>query len=140
MKLNNKGQMKTVEAFLSVLLLFSAFTITTQILPPSEKSKHNSLETLGLQTLLTVDNNGQLSKLIDEKNWTAITHILNIVLPIGVSYNLTVYNNTQHPVNDIVISNGFISDGNIASIQYPCASSNSQPNYYIIRFQIALAD
>ena len=140
MKLNNKGQMKTVEAFLSVLLLFSTFTITTQILPPSDESKHNSLETLGLQTLLTVDNDGQLSKLIDERNWTTIAHILNIALPIGISYNLTIYNNTHHSINDVLISNGFILDGNIASIRYPCVSPNSQPNYYIIRFQIALVE
>ena len=140
MKLNNKGQLKTVEAFLSVLLLFSAFTITTQIFPSSDGGKHNSLETLGLQTLLTINNDGQLSRLVDEKNWTTITHILNLALPIGISYNLTIYNSTQHPINDVVISNGFISDGNIASIRYPCASPNSQPNYYIIRFQIAHAE
>ena len=111
MKLNNKGQLKTVEAFLSVLLLFSAFTITTQIFPTSDRNKHNSLETLGLQTLLTINNDGQLSRLVGEENWTSIAHILNLALPVGISYNLTIYNSTQHTINNVVISNGFISDG-----------------------------
>jgi hypothetical protein len=140
LKLNNKGQMKTVEAFLSVLLLFSAFTLTTQILPPSDDDDQNSLESLGYQILLTIDNEGQISKLIDEKNWTGLANRLNIAVPLGVSYNLTIYNSTQHIVNNQLISNGFISDGNIASILYPCVCPKLQTNYYIIRFQVAIVE
>ena len=140
MTLNNKGQMRTVEAFLSILLMFSAFSIATQISPPSGLSNYNSLEALGFQTLLTIDNDGQLGELIDKRNWTALTHILNLILPMGTSYNLTVYNTSQHSINDIPISNGIISDGNIVSIRYPCVSPDSQCSHYLLLFQIATAE
>jgi hypothetical protein len=132
--------MKTVEAFLSVLLLFSAFTFTTQIRPTSDSDPQHTLRSLGYQVFLTVDNEGQLGQLIDEKNWTGITTILNIVTPIGLSYNLTIYNSTHHLVNTQVITNGLVADGDVTSIQYPCVSYNSRPSYYILRLQLALVE
>lgn len=132
--------MRTVEAFLSILLMFSAFSIANQISPPSGLSNCNLQEALGFQTLLTIDNSGQLGELIDKRNWTALTQILNLIVPMGTSYNLTVYDTSQGSVNDVPISNGIISDGNIVSIRYPCVSIGSQCNHYLLLFQIATAE
>lgn len=137
--LNNKGQMRTVEAFLAILLLFSALTVATSITPPSSLDNDNTLEAVGMQALVTIDNDGQLGRLIDERNWTGIANALNTLLPISISYNLTVYDENLNPVNNVSISNGMIRDRNVFSIQYPCASPNTQSNYYLLSLQLATA-
>lgn len=138
MILNNRGQMRTVEAFLSILLLFSALAITTLISPASKLSKDNT-STVGMQALVSMDNDEQLGRLIDEGNWTTLACALNMLLPVGISYNLTVYDGNLQVVNNVSISNGVIPNQNIVSIQYPCASPNPQGNYYLIRLQLATA-
>lgn len=136
---NNRGQMRIVEAFLSILLLFSALTMTTLISPASNPSKDNDLATMGMQLLVSMDNNGQLGRLVDEGNWTTLADALNTLLPVGVSYNFTVYNENLQPVNNVSISNGIMPNQNVVSIQYPCASATSQGSYYLLRLQLATA-
>lgn len=137
--LNNKGQMRTVEAFLSILLLFSALAITTLISPASNLDNSNTLATIGMQALVSMDNDGQLGRLIDKENWTTLADGLNTLLPLSISYNLTVYNENLQILNNISISNGIIPNQNVISIQYPCSSSNSQSNYYLLRLQLTSA-
>jgi hypothetical protein len=131
--------MRTIEAFLAILLLFSAFAITTLISPASNFDDDNALTTLGMQTLISMDNDGQLGRLIDERNWTTLADALDTLLPVGTSYNLTVYSRDMQPINNISISNGLISNQNVVSIQYPCASPTSQSSYYLLRLQLAIA-
>lgn len=129
--------MRTVEAFLSILLLFSAFAMTTLVSPVSNND--NSLPTMGMQALISIDNDGQLGRLIDERNWTTLANALDILLPVSISYNLTVYDENLQPVNNVSISNGIIPNGNVVSIQYPCASPSIHGNYYLLRLQLAKA-
>jgi len=137
--LNNRGQMRTVEAFLAILLLFSAFGITTLISPASNVNNNNTLTTIGMQTLVSMNNDGQLGRLINEKNWTALADALDTLLPLGTSYNLTVYDENLQTINNVSITNGIIPNQNVISIQYPCASPTSQSSYYLLRLQLATA-
>lgn len=135
--LDNRGQMRTVEAFLAILLCFSALSIATLISPTSNSNDADALATVGMQALVSMDNDGGLGRLIDEGNWTTLTDTLNTLLPVGVSYNLTVYNENLQPINTVSISNGIISDSNVVSVQYPCASSSPQSSCYLLRLQLA---
>lgn len=138
--LNNKGQMRTIEAFLSILLLFSALALTTLVSPASNIESDKNLTSLGMQALLSIDIDGQLGKLVDQANWTTLTQILNILLPSGISYNLTVYDENMNALNDVSISNGLIYDRNVVSTHYPCASPTLQSRCYLLRLQLAVAE
>jgi hypothetical protein len=137
--LDNKGQMRTVEAFLAILLLFSAFALAALVTPAATPTNNDDLAAVGTQALISMDNNGELGKLIDERNWTAIADALNVLLPVGMSYNLTVYDENLHSLNNVSISNGIIPNQSIVSVQYPCASQNPQGNLYLLRLQLATA-
>ncbi len=86
---------------------------------------------------MELDNNSTLGKLIDERNWTAVRESLEILLPIGVSYNVTVYDDTMSQINDSTMSNG-LKGQKIASVEYLCASQSSEVRFYLVRLQLAL--
>ncbi len=136
--LDNRGQMRTVEAFLAILLCFSALSIATLISPTSNSNDADALATVGMQALVSMDNEGGLGRLIDGGNWTALADALNTLLPMGVSYNLTVYDENLQPINTVFISNGIIPDSNVVSVQYPCASPSTQGHCYLLRLQLAI--
>lgn len=136
--LDKKGQMRTVEAFLSILILFAAFGIVTLASPTLTPQQASTLRNTGIQALLSVDEQGELGKLITTKNWTALTNTLHNVLPIGVSFNLTVLDETSTPINSAPITNGITGRPNIVTVQYPCASLSPQRGYYLLRLQLAI--
>ncbi|MGB9134162.1 MAG: hypothetical protein WCC63_01020 [Candidatus Bathyarchaeia archaeon] len=137
--LDNKGQMRTVEAFLAILLLFSALTIATLISPASDSDDYESLATVGMQALAAVDSDGGLGRLIDEGNWTALGEAMDAILPVGTAYNLTVYDENMQSLNDVPISNGMLPSQDVAAVQYPCASPSLQADCYLLRLQLAKA-
>jgi len=131
--------MRTIEAFLSILLLFSTFALATLVSPASNIDNDNTLATMGMQTLASMDSDGWLGRIIDEGNWTTLADALDILLSVGISYNLTVYDENLQPVNNVSISNGIISNRNVVSVQYPCASPSPQGKCYLLRLQLATA-
>ncbi len=137
--LDDKGQMRTVEAFLAILLLFSALTVATSITPAANLDNHDTMKSIGMQALASADSDGQLGRLIEERDWTGISNVLNTLLPVSISYNLTIYDENFNPVNNVSISNGMIQDRNVFSVQYPCASPSTQSSYYLLSLQLATA-
>lgn len=135
---NKKGQIIILEAFLAVLVIFSASIISIKFSPATDFESEKSLSASGMQALIELDNNGYLGKLIDERNWTAIRENLDILLPAGVSYNLTVYDDSMNQINDSAIGNG-LKGQNVVSVQYPCASQSSKCRLYLVRLQLSLA-
>ncbi|MDH5449045.1 MAG: hypothetical protein OEY24_06865 [Candidatus Bathyarchaeota archaeon] len=131
--------MRTIEAFLSILLLFSALALATLISPATNLDNDNTLATIGMQALVSMDTDGRLGRLINEGNWTILANALDTLLPVGLSYNLSVYDEELQPVNNVSISNGIIPDRNVISVQYPCVSPRSQGNCYLLRLQLATA-
>lgn len=128
-----------LEAFLAVLVIFSASVISITFSPPTNFNNEKSLSTSGMQALIELDSDGTLGRLIDERNWTAITDNLEILLPVGVSYNVTVYDDVMHQINDSTVGNG-LKGQKVVSIEYPCASQSSECHFYLVRLQLAFAE
>lgn len=135
---NKKAQIRMLEAFLAVLVIFSASIISIKFSPPTNFDNEKMLSTLGMQALIELDINGTLGKLIDERNWTAVTEDLEILLPVGVSFNVTVYDDAMHQINDFTIGNG-LKGQKVVSVEYPCVSQSSECRFYLVRLQLAFA-
>jgi hypothetical protein len=137
MLFNKKGQIRMIEAFLAVLVILSTSVFSITLSPTASSDDAKMLATLGMQVLMELDNNGTLGKFIDESNWTAVRESLEILLPVGVSYNITVYDDEMSQINDSTISNG-LKGQRIISVEYLCASQSSEVRFYLVRLQLAL--
>jgi hypothetical protein len=85
----NKGQIRIVEAFLAVLIVFSSFTLSANLTVSQNKPQREDLAIDGLNTLMKLNADGSLSNYITNKNWTSLQEAVNLALPTGVSFNLT---------------------------------------------------
>ena len=90
-----------------------------------------------MQTLIQLDSDGTLGKLIEQNNWTALSDALQLSLPIGVSYNLTVYDENMQQINGVPISNGNLA-ANVAVVEYICASQSLRYHHYTLRLQLSV--
>jgi len=135
---NKKGQVRMLEAFLAVLVIFSASLVSFKFSPPTSFDNEKMLSTLGMQALIELDGNGTLGRLIDERNWAAVREDLKMLLPVGVSYNLTVYDDALSQINNSTIGNG-LKGQKVVSVEYPCASQSLECDFYLVRLQLAFA-
>ena len=135
---NRKGQIRIIEAFLAIAVVFSALIISTVTFPSSPNlTKQKSLASLGMQALIKLDINGTLGKLIAQENWTAMKRSLDILLPIGVSFNLTIYDENLSQLNSQVIQNSNLLGRETVSVQYFCASQSQNIQFFTLRMQLA---
>lgn len=135
---DKKGQIRIIEAFLAIAVIFSALIFTTVTFPSSPNlTKQKSLASLGMQALIKLDINGTLGKLIAQENWTAIKQSLDISLPIGVSFNLTIYDENLSQINSQVIQNINLLGRETVSVQYICAGQSQNIQFFILRLQLA---
>lgn len=139
MNRQNKGQIRIIEAFLAVLIVFSSFAVFASLTATRNITKHDDLTTVGLQALLKLDSDGTLGKFIDDGNWSLLRDILNLVLPAGLSFNLTVYDDQMQQVNTDTISNGAFNSQDIAFVEYVCVSQNPVFHCYKIHLCLAVA-
>ena len=136
--LNDKrGQVRVIEAFFASMLLLSVLTL----IPLQNNVKNASdqnLTSTAQHVLLTLDNNGYLSKQIENGSWTQITKCLQAALPPTMWFNLTVLNETNAEMNDIRMSSGNSINEESFSFDYLCV--NQGPNYatYLLRLQLAV--
>jgi len=135
---NKRGQIRIIEAFLAIAVIFSSLIFTTVTFPSSPNlAKQKSLSSFGMQALIELDVNGTLGKLIEQRNWTAIKQSLDISLPIGVSFNLTIYDENFSPINSQVIQNTNLLGRETVSVQYIGASQSQNIQLFILRLQLA---
>jgi len=135
----NKGQIRIVEAFLAVLIVFSSFTLSANLTVSQNKPQREDLAIDGLNTLTKLDADGSLSNYITNRNWTSLQEAVNLALPTGASFNLTVFDEEMRQVNTAVISNGGFSNQRIYSVEYVCASRDMMFHSYIIHLDLAVA-
>lgn len=133
---NQKGQIRTIEAFLASLLILSTIALVPSQLV-SKQTHYNNLHSTGTQTLVTLDTNGRLSDLIEDNNWTTLKNCIQSVLPVSLWFNLTVFNENMTCVNDVFVSNGSPVSEEIVAVNYVCASSNENYAVYIVQLQLA---
>jgi hypothetical protein len=126
-----------MEAFLSAFLIFSALAICATLSPSPADGNEKTLATQGMQALVQLDSDGSLSEMIEASNWTALSNALQLLLPIGTVYNLTVYDENMRQVTSSPMSNGELV-GNVVSIEYLCAVQGLQFRAYLLRLQLAM--
>ncbi|HVP40459.1 MAG TPA: hypothetical protein VMS95_00720 [Candidatus Krumholzibacteriaceae bacterium] len=137
MRRGKRGQVRVMEAFLSALLIFSALAISAALSPPATGGINKTLVAQGMQALVQLDSDGRLGEMIDARNWTALSGVLQLVLPVGAAYNLTVYDENMQQVTSSPVSNGELV-GNVVSIEYLCAVQGLQFRVYSLRLQLAV--
>jgi hypothetical protein len=126
---------RIIEAIFATILLMSCLALI-----PSSSSVTDSTGNListAQNVLLSLDSNGHLATLIDNKNWTALKDCLESALPLTVWFNLTVFDQDMKCINPFPICNaGAVSD-KIVSVDYVCASQNSTYSIFILRLQLS---
>jgi hypothetical protein len=134
---DNRGQIKIIEAFLAISVMFSVIVLTAPMSSTPDLEKQGTLKKLGTQVLIKLDNNGTLGKLIEGGNWTALKHSMDLFLPAGVFYNLTVYDENMQGVNTQEVNNSNQEGSEAVVIQYLCVTQSSDPHFYTITLQLA---
>lgn len=138
MKKENRGQIRVIEALLAIFVIFSSLVISANLTVSQNTASDHDAASIGSQALLKLDSDGSLGKCIDNGNWTALRDALNLVLPAGVTFNLTVYDEQMQQVNNAVISNGGFSSQEIAFVEYVCASQGSVFHCYILHLYLTV--
>ena len=132
---NKKGVVRVIEAFLASVLLVSCLaTIPTQ---PSVQDSSTNLTSTAQNVLLTLDSNGHLGSLLDNREWASLEASLETALPLTMWFNLTVYDRNMNSLNSYPITNGGEVNNKIVSLDYICASQNSSYAIYILRLQLS---
>lgn len=88
---------------------------------------------------MKLDEDGSLGGYIINQDFTALRESLGLVLPAGVCFNLTVYDEQMQQVNTDVITNGGFSSQDVAFAEYVCASQNATFHCYVIHLFLAVA-
>jgi len=135
--LDNKGQIRIIEAFLAISVMFSVLVLTAPMSSTPDFEKQGRLKKLGAQVLIELDNNGTLGKLIEDGNWIALRQAMNLFLPASTFYNLTVYDENMQRVNTEEVSNSNQQGPEAIVIQYLCATQSSETHFYTVWLQLA---
>jgi hypothetical protein len=107
---------------------------------PNLKGSTENLASTAQNILLSLDSNGHLGNLVDNRDWTALKNSVESALPLTVWFNLTVFDKNMNGINPFPISNaGAVSD-KIVSVDYVCVSQSSDYAIYILRLQLSLVD
>jgi hypothetical protein len=134
---DNKGQIRVIEAFFASILLFSILTLV----PTPRNAGHTSDQTLismGQNALITLDNNGYLSRLIENESWITLRECIQSAFPPTVWFNLTVFDENNTALNNIPISSGSPVNEEMISLDYVCVSQSRNYTIYLIRLQLAV--
>jgi len=137
-KNQKRGQIRIIEAFLAVLIVFSSLAISASLTTERKTTESSDLASIGLQALMKLDSDGSLSDYIETGNWSGLRETLNLLLPEGVSFNLTVYDGDMQQINNEAITNGNLDSQEVASVKYVCVSQNPNFKYYVIYLRLAV--
>jgi hypothetical protein len=133
---NRRGQVRVIEAFFASVLLLSTLTM----IPAAQRNtlgSNNVLSSTAFNILATLDNNGHLGEIVDQKNWTSLKGCIETSLSPALWFNLTVYDENMTPINNLPICSGSLISDHVEAADYLCASIDPQYSVYIIRLQLA---
>jgi len=134
---DKRGQIRVLEVFFAVLVVFSALLLTRPIYVAfDDYGDRDALYSIGLNVLVQLDQEGELGQLINQRNWTEISSKLSILLPLGVSYNFTVYDEESRIINSSPVSSGNLNGKSVVSIQYLIVDRRDF-SFYTVRLQLA---
>ena len=133
---DNRGQIRIIEAFFASILILGAVAIIPSQ-PSTSNSNQNSLKLNAQNVLATLDRNGFLASLIENGSWVELAKSVESSLSPAVWFNLTVFDENMHPINDIPICNGSPISQKITATDYISASTARDYRIYILRLQLA---
>ena len=135
---DKRGVARVIEAFLAAVLLMSVLTLIPA--QTTLKDSAGNLSSTAQNILVSLDSNGHLAALVDQRNWTALKDCVEASLPLTVWFNLTVFDKNMVELNDFPICNaGAVSD-KVVSADYLCVSQGGTYTIYVLRLQLALVD
>ncbi len=132
---DKKGVVRVIEAFLASLLLLSCLALIPA--QPNLNDSTGNLASIGQNVLLSLDSNGHLATMIDNRDWSDLQTSIESALPLTDWFNLTVYNENMNILNPYSISAGGLASDKIVSLDYVCASQNSTYVVYILQLQLS---
>lgn len=132
---NKKGVVRVIESILATMLLMSCLAMIPA--QPNLKNSYTNLASMGQNALLSLDNNGHLAKLVDNRDWTELQASIESVLPITVWFNLTVFDQNMNIINGSPICNGGPTSSKIVSTDYVCASPSGTYAVYTLQLQLS---
>lgn len=136
---DNKGQIRTIEAFFASMLLLASLTL----IPAAQNTPSDSsdmLSSTAQNILLSLDSNGHLAELINNGNWTELKNSIQSAVSPAIWFNLTVFDENMVSINDTPICSGSAVSDNIVSTDYVCAAASSNYAVFIVRLQFAVVD
>jgi hypothetical protein len=131
--LDNRGQIRIIEAFLAVSVMFSAIVFTTPMATPPSLDRQTYLKKLGMQVLLSIENNCTLDRLVEDEDWSALRQTMDLTLPQGVLYNMTIYDENMQKINTQEIANTNQLGQEAVMTQYLCVTQGSDVRFYTVR-------
>jgi len=132
---DRKGVVRVIEAFLASLLLMSCLSMIPA--QPNLNDPTTNLVSTAQNVLLSLDSNGHLATLVDNRDWTGLQASIESALPLTDWFNLTVYEQNMKILNGYPISGGGAVSSKIVSVDYVCASQTSAYTVYILRLQLS---
>ncbi len=90
---DNRGQMRVIESIIASFIIVAAlaFVNTFALAPASPGYEMTDLEKMGYSALHDLDQQGLLTPLVYDGNWSDLRTILRITFPNEVYYNMTIY-------------------------------------------------
>ncbi len=135
--MDNRGQIRVLEAFFATAVVFGSLVLTgPAYVSYQNRSSNGVLYSLGLNALIELDRGGELGALIAQSNWTEISSRLSLLLPVGVSFNATVYNEDHEIANSSPMTDGVLEGGNVVSVRYMVVDTATL-GFYEISLQLA---
>lgn len=134
---DQRGQIRIIEVFFAIVIVSSALLSMRQIQQVSSRPAHNDvLHAIGVNVLVELQHDGDLSEVVRQRNWAVLTSQLTLLLPLAISYDVTVYNAQDVVVNTALIARGSVQANSVVTIRYLLAEPET-PQFYTI--QLALA-
>ena len=113
------------------------------MIPKPQSTQNDVTQTLtstAQNALLSLDQDGQISSLIETQNWVQLKTLIQTGLPAAAWFNLTVYDSDLIALNEVPICSGSPVSDSIVSVNYPCVSVSGNFEVYLVRLQVAVTD
>ena len=134
--MTRRGAVHTLDAFLAASIIVITLLHASQTPRERDYAEEETIKSEGLQALVQLNSNGVLGRLVEARSWGELEQVLRIALPEGVSFNLTVFDESGSPLNNVTISNGGIIGRTIESLEYLLAVESNVCPLYRIRLQL----
>jgi hypothetical protein len=134
---DQRGQIRIIEVFFAIAIVSSALLSMRQIQHVSSRPVHDDdLYVRGINVLLALQRDGGLSEIVRQRNWATLTTQLTLLLPLAISYQVSVYDDHGSVVNKIPLSRGSIQANNVVAIRYLLTEPETA-QFYTIQLTLA---